>query len=137
MDESHLAAWTRRRFGLATSGLLAALLELGIRKEVTAKHKRHHQRARTCPAGEMTCDKPRCVAGTCCPGRACGGSCFCRLVGRRTSACLQAINVDCEQDITSTCTADADCGEGTRCATIECPLTIFKRCLPLCDTTPT
>ena len=134
MHESRFDAWTRRSF--STSSLMAAYLGLGTRQETTAKHNQHCHRAKPCQVGEVTCNKPRCVAGTCCPGTSCGGSCFCRLVGRRTSACLRAVNVDCEDDITSTCTTDADCAEATRCATIECPLTSFKHCLPLCDTMP-
>ena len=124
------AVWTRRRLTLATGGLLAAIV--GLRTTEKSKAKGSRRRSKRCASGKMRCGKPRCVTGTCCPGRGCGSSCSCYLVGQSTTACLHATNVDCE-DAQSTCTSNADCQEGTLCATIDCALNTIKQCVSLCD----
>ncbi|MFN8592770.1 MAG: hypothetical protein U0031_15025 [Thermomicrobiales bacterium] len=68
MDDARFDAWTRRRFGRATGGLVASLLPLTHAPDTTAGRRHRHPR---CKASETRCGKT-CLPGTCCPGTACG-----------------------------------------------------------------
>ena len=101
MQKSPFDIWTRRRFGLATGGGLAALLGLGageVEAKKTKKRKRCRKLGRTCkPEGKRTCcgklqcdatgfggelprvcckrkGKPCADERDCCSGLACCGS---------------------------------------------------------------
>jgi hypothetical protein len=92
MDAPRFDAWTRRRFGLATGGLIAALVGLGPLGPTTAKHRHHKKkRCRTLGAvcggkrpccGQLLCARTIMNAGTetlCCKreGKACSGTVEC------------------------------------------------------------
>ena len=84
MDASRFDAWTRRRFGLAAAGGLAALLALvnGDQLDAKNKHKKKKRRRRrnaqaTTPGPNTICKAlgALCDAGvtaTCCSGLTCG-----------------------------------------------------------------
>jgi hypothetical protein len=90
MDARRFDGWTRRRFGLATGSLFAALLGLGAIDATAAKHRHHHHQKRcerlgnTCGGkrpccGQLLCARTIMHAGTetlCCKreGNACGGT---------------------------------------------------------------
>jgi len=97
MEDIRFDAWTRRRFGLAAGGMLAALAGLGAVEETAAKHhhkKRCRKRQQTCSAKRTCCNKDggiscepvparldcKAVAGSSCcgqPGASCSGKCDC------------------------------------------------------------
>jgi hypothetical protein len=134
MDDGRFDAWTRRRFGLATGGLLAAVLGLaavdeGAAKKHKHKHKHHHKHKpkKTCQPDETLCGTA-CVAGTCCPGTACGANCDCFLTVEDTSFCSPTFAlIVCEQ-----CESSADCPEGFQCVPdTGCP-GLTALCYPPC-----
>lgn len=62
MDATRFDTWTRRRFGLATGSLFAAVVGLGPRDQTTAKHRHHHHKKKRCQKRGDTCGGKR----TCC-----------------------------------------------------------------------
>jgi hypothetical protein len=123
MGDSRFDAWTRRRFGLATGGMLATALGLGRHETTAKKHK-----PKKCKKSELTCGK-KCVKGECCASDDCGGVCTC---GRTTSgktACLGV--VDCKGRFTK-CTKNGDCSETERCVPNGCPGKKGNVCWPRC-----
>lgn len=66
MTTSRLAAWTRRRLGFVVGGT-AAQIWLPTADDASARKKK-----KKCKKSEKRCGK-KCVKGTCCPGKACGG----------------------------------------------------------------
>jgi hypothetical protein len=119
MDETRFDAWTRRRFGLAAGGLLAATLGLGF--QGTSAKKKH------CGKHETKCGK-KCVKGTCCPDKPCGAGCACTRSLSGTFACIAEVPVACQ----TTCAKDADCGKHGHCITLHCLDETFHACFPLC-----
>jgi hypothetical protein len=132
MDDRHFDAWTRRRVGLATGGLLAAALGLGAVKETAAKQKKR------CTKAETTCGK-KCVKGECCPGKPCGPKgehCVCeKTIDGKGFCAATKIQLICRQ-----CESHADC-EGFEtfvpCVkTQDCGPTITASCRLPCGFQP-
>jgi hypothetical protein len=124
MDDSRFDAWTRRRFGLAGGGLLAATLGLGLRETRAKKHK-----PKKCKKRELTCGK-KCVKGECCPSDDCGGTCACGRTIDGTTACLGEFEVDCQA--ATGCTSNGDCFLQERCVPSDCPGKKRNICAPRC-----
>jgi hypothetical protein len=124
MDEARFDAWTRRRFGLTTGGLLASLVGLALAADdATAKRRR-----KKCKKSEKRCGKKKCVKGDCCPGKPCGEFCEClRTVGGRTICVARNVKLICEQ-----CDSNADCNEPLRCVKTSCGQGITASCLAPC-----
>jgi hypothetical protein len=120
MDGSRFDDWTRRRFGLAAGGVVAALLGLNAldveakkkkkKKKKKRKKKRCRKLAQVCTQGGKK---------KCCSGQLCGHSLFsnvgdrCCLPGGAT--CTAATATDC---CTTSCGADNRCfckGPGQPC----------------------
>ena len=122
MDQARIKAWTRRRVGLAAGGLLATLAGIEVLPPVAAKH--HHHKKKRCTKTESRCGT-KCVAGTCCPGKACGlGTC----------RCTRAIEGDafCQADeevIVDPCADSGDCSITERCIRLVAGGTT---CVPRC-----
>ena len=136
MDGSHFDAWTRRRFGLAVGGGVAALIGLTARDDAEAKH--HHKKKcikqprvacggkkKCCKDKDLTCGdilglegKNCCrkVQGTCKDAGDCCGDFICDQItglGDQTRCCGAADRA---------CTGPHDCCEGFGCsvATTTC-----------------
>jgi hypothetical protein len=124
MDAPRFDAWTRRRFGVLTGGLLAAVAGLTIAEEATAKKHKH------CKKSETKCGK-KCVKGACCPGASCkvnGERCDC---GKTLDG--EAFGASRAQALCEPCTSDDDCLERDRCAKVTgCPLGVTAICLRPC-----
>jgi hypothetical protein len=118
-------SWTRRRFGLAAGGIAAVLASLALPDQAPAKRKR-------CKKSEKRCGR-KCVKGSCCPGKPCGGDDFCRCgrtIGGKT-ICFQPIVALCEQ-----CNGDADCNSPLRCIRAGDCGAVTAICLPPCGAEP-
>ena len=123
MDDSRFDAWTRRRFGLATGGLLATALGLGLHETSAKKHQ-----PKKCKKRELKCGK-KCVKGGCCPGTSCDDKCTC---GRTTSGKTECLGVmDCQGPFTK-CTKNGDCSITERCVASGCPGKKGNVCWPRC-----
>jgi hypothetical protein len=126
MDDSRFDGWTRRRFGLATGGLFAALFGVTTTERTAAKHHRHHKPKR-CTKTETTCGK-KCVKGICCPGTDCSPDCECRRAVEGDTFCFFTNSlVSCEQ-----CESSTDCPDGQRCAKSSLCVGSTALCLPEC-----
>ncbi len=129
MDDVRFDAWTRRRFGLATGGLVITLGGLARGEDATARRKR-----KKCGKNKTRCGKT-CVKGNCCPGKSCGPQCACRktVSGKRFCAGTGIMPV-CEQ-----CDSDADCSDITfRCVPTDpsvCGPVITASCVVPCGFT--
>ena len=102
MDDRRFDAWTRRRFGRAAGGLLAALAGLGAAETAAGKHK-----PKPCKSNATRCGK-KCVTGECCPGKACGPKgehCKCHKTIDGQGFCANTREVP----ICAACHSDADC----------------------------
>jgi hypothetical protein len=120
MDDMPFDAWTRRRVGLVTGGLLATALGVGPR-ETAAKKKR-------CKKSETKCGK-KCVKGTCCPDTPCATLCTCERTTAGKTACMAAVPIACETN----CAKDADCPKTDHCIAFTCGDEPFQGCIPRCD----
>jgi hypothetical protein len=114
MDESRFDAWTRRRLGLATGGLLASLATLQSLADVAAKKKK--KRKKRC----------RKLGATCTPGakRKCCKNLRCDNVG--LDSILQTF---CCHDEGQSCTEETDCCVGLGCNGETCQLPPSDRAL--------
>jgi anaerobic selenocysteine-containing dehydrogenase len=97
MDDTHFDAWTRRQFGRASGGLLAALLGLaGASAPVSAKHAHHkqhkHQKRRKrhhpscCGVGGAECGLEVTENCGCCEGLTCA-----RILGESVGHCVMVV----------------------------------------------
>jgi hypothetical protein len=107
MVSSHFDAWTRRRFGLATSGAFFALLGFGqaagAKRRKNKKRKNKRRKNRKClPLGSG------CVTGSL---RRCCDSATCGAIGNNGT--LQTF---CCQSGGLPCSIDTDCCAGLGCA---------------------
>jgi hypothetical protein len=121
VDDILFDAWTRRRFGLAAGGIAAAFASLAHPDPAPAKRKRCKKREKRCGG--------KCVKGTWCPGKRCGGDDFCRCgrtIGGRT-ICFQPIAALCKQ-----CNGDVDCNSPLRCIRVGDCGAVSATCLPPC-----
>jgi hypothetical protein len=125
LDDARFDAWTRRRFGFTTSGLLATLIGLAAVDDVQAKHKHKHKK---CKKNEKRCGK-KCVKGNCCLGKPCGDQCECRrTIGGATFCVALTIKTACLQ-----CASDADCEAPFRCVQADgCVPDATANCQPPC-----
>jgi hypothetical protein len=67
MDTSRFDAWTRRRFGLATTSALATALGLVAADEATARRKRRKKKKGRCREKTESCSKKK----KCCKNLSC------------------------------------------------------------------
>jgi hypothetical protein len=131
MDDARFAAWTRRRFGLATAGLAATRSGMVGLGAASAKHKhRHRHKKKKCTTQQTRCGK-RCVTGDCCPDQPCGESgldCTCGRTSDGATFCLAPIVAVCKQ-----CESSDDCNEPFRCVQVsDCGEAVTAICLPAC-----
>jgi hypothetical protein len=127
VDESRFDAWTRRRFGMAAGGLLAALAGLGPGAATVAKKRKRKK----CKKRELTCGK-HCAKGECCPGRqTCGEQCLCATTIDGTTACMAKVLLECPS-AEPECAANADCLMTERCVDSGCPGAKRFICLARC-----
>jgi hypothetical protein len=106
VDSSRFDAWTRRRFGIATAGIVAGLLGLGERDDAPAKRKRKRKRRKQkqkpkCEQHRTRCN-PKNDKELCCGGLACDE--VPELGGHH---CCRQLFGDCQQD--SDCCANTVC----------------------------
>jgi hypothetical protein len=152
MASQRFDAWTRRRFGLATGGLLSALLNLDAAWDGAARKrkKRHkHKNKKRCGGSQKRCQGkciPRaeccgdCPSGTyCCEGtcirleRCCGSGpcdagCPCRrTIGSGLQICVSNDLAECAQ-----CESTDDCAPGERCVLESCGGGVTAICRQLC-----
>ncbi|MGH2616380.1 MAG: hypothetical protein ACRDJC_14145 [Thermomicrobiales bacterium] len=115
MDDTRFDAWTRRRFGLTTGGLLASLLGLtALPDAATAKRKKRNRKK--CKNNQKRCGTKKCVKGDCCPGKPCGEDCECqRTIGGNTICIDLTFIMMCTQ-----CNSNADCEAPLRCVKANC-----------------
>jgi hypothetical protein len=128
MDGSHFDAWTRRRFGLAMGGGVAALLGLSALDNADAKHKKKKciKKPRVACGGKKKCCKSedlscgeilglsgknccRNVQGVCKDANQCCGDFICDQIdglGDQTRCCGAADR---------SCSEDQDCCSGFTC----------------------
>ena len=113
MNDSRLAAWTRRKFGLVTGSVIAGMIDLGgfgATDDVAANHHHQNQRRRR----RKRCRKPQrvCVPG----GRRCCGGYACRTVGipPRGPFCCRDFDEPCPSGDDDECCEDFVCLDG-RC----------------------
>jgi hypothetical protein len=134
MDINRFDAWTRRRFGRAAAGGLAALVAALPSIAVGAKGKaaKRRRKKRHCLSQEdrVWCGG-RCVAGECCPGAGCGDapSCQClRSIGGPT-VCVRHVLTTCVEG----CADAAVCARDERCVRLDQPCAgLTSLCLPAC-----
>jgi hypothetical protein len=119
MDDRHFDVWTRRRFGLATGGVLATLLGLGAREGAAAKHHHHHHKPPRCTPTERPCGK-QCVTGTCCPGKPCGAGCDCDRTTEGDTVCHNPLFIIGGCTTSADCTGDARCFTAARHCALSC-----------------
>jgi hypothetical protein len=117
---------TRRRFGVVAGGSAASVLGL-IRPEETAARKR---RRKKCQKSQKRCGN-KCVKGTCCPGKPCGGvDCACIKAADGKTFC---VNLG-QEDLCAQCPAEG-CGPANRCVpTSACGAGITAVCRGVCPT---
>lgn len=129
MDDRQFDAWTRRRFGRASGGLLAGLLGIGRGSESIARHH-HHNKSNKCKKSETRCGK-KCVKGECCPRSFCGGGeCNCLRATNGKTVCLARELIACPD--VSECTTNADCNITERCIPTSCPGPRVNVCATRC-----
>jgi hypothetical protein len=121
MDGARFDAWTRRAFGLAAGGALAALFGRGGLMDVAVGKKRKNKNKmkkkktsrRTCKPLRFSCQPGDNTKQRCCPGLACDA-----VEGLSGPRCCQGYQTTCGDD--SECCGSADCGlvdglDGDRC----------------------
>ena len=102
MDATRFDAWTRRRFGLAAGGAVAAALGLGgpIESEAGKKKMRCRKLQQSC--------KPSGRKKRCCKGK----GLLCEIVvGLNGRHCCRGVGAACTE--TADCCGFLDCGGGT------------------------
>ncbi len=134
MDAPGFDAWTRRRFGRAAAGGLAALAGGLPRSAVEAKGKaaKRRKRKRRCLARQdrVWCGG-RCMVGECCPGGACGDALDCQCMRSLGGAgvCVRRVLTTCEVG----CTDPSICARDERCVRLDQPCEgLESLCLPAC-----
>ena len=115
MNDTHFDAWTRRRFGIAASGVMAALLAATARNEMAAKRdkrkkRRRRQKSRNqrCLDLHQHCRPGGGVKRHCCAGLTCDKAVA--LDGLLTQCCRQPQDVCTD---TSDCCYPASCDQVT------------------------
>jgi hypothetical protein len=117
MDGSRFDAWTRRRFGIATGGVLASLLGGLAVEDAEAKkhhkHKKHHKRKKRCLK----------LRASCTPGgkHKCCGDLKCRV-----DSVDEGVHTVCCKTEGKHCDDTAECCSGLGCLieTSECTLLV-------------
>ena len=127
MDDRLFDTLTRRlRDAVDRRSLLASLfsapaLGILIAPGISAGKKK-------CRKGKKRCGK-RCVRGTCCPDKPCGGGeCICSRSIEGKTFCSKSNMVLCEIGI---CASSDECGPGRRC--VSCASGGETSCLQKCD----
>lgn len=126
MEDHRFDAWTRRRFGLASGGLLATLAGFGTDAGTDAKPDR---KPKKCTRKEVKCGK-KCVKGECCPGKACDEACTCQRTTSGATACLSDEVFLCDE--ATACSKNSDCGRFGRCVPSDCPSPKNNVCVARC-----
>ncbi len=148
MDGTVFDARTRRRFGLATGGVIATLLIFDRAQDGAAKRKKRRKRRKKCGKHEKLCQGqciPRsqcctsedcfdsyccegeCVSSeTCCGGHPCDEICPCRRNVEATQVCISTVPVLCAQ-----CHSNDECPEKWHCIPTRCG-DVTATCRPLC-----
>jgi hypothetical protein len=149
MDGTVFDAWTRRRFGIASGGLIASLLTANLAMNVAAKKRRKKKkcgkrkkrchgtcikktqccRDSDCPAGTYCCEGDCVSLETCCvkgSNGPCPEGCPCRRTVEGEQVCVTNEAVLCAQ-----CSSSEACNKNERCVLVTCG-DITATCLPLC-----
>lgn len=146
MDGSRFDAWTRRQFGFAAGGLLAAVVASRL-EDVGAAKKKHKKRrcgkrkkrcqgtciprsqcCGDCPSGTYCCEGECIRLETCCGNGPCTAECPCRrIIGSGLQICVTNALVQCEQ-----CESTDDCAAGERCVLERCGDGVTAVCRQLC-----
>lgn len=116
MDDARFDAWTRRRFGLAMGGGVAALIGLSIPNDIEARKKK---RCKTLKQGCQPGNKKK----KCCTKQ--GLSCA-KKFGLGAPYCCKQIQATCT-DI-SECCSDLDCAPVTGLAGDRCCKSVQSQC---------
>jgi hypothetical protein len=130
MDGSQFDVWTRRRFGLAASGLSASLLTLtGLDATAKKKHKKRKKKNKNkCINLGDTCATVQFPPSPCCDCLACGptevggNNVCCRPGGAPCSAAAagECCSGQCVNGFCFAKSSGASCSQGFQCLSLIC-----------------